>query len=85
MRYFVPSTENYFAGEKYEYVMVDNGCNSFLLPYRAALVARFSGVQYRWIVSTSVEGHSRRCCEVSHTHYHALYECGDCSGYDAIG
>lgn len=53
MRYFVPSTANYFAGEKYEYVMVDNGCNSFLLPYRTALAARFTGDQYRWVVSSS--------------------------------
>ena len=49
----VPSKQNFLAGEKCECVMVDNSCNSFLLPFCMSLVTHFSGEQFKWVVSSS--------------------------------
>jgi len=32
-RYFIPSVDNFFGNIQYDYVMIDNGCNSYLLPF----------------------------------------------------
>ncbi|KAL7557226.1 hypothetical protein ACA910_001893 [Epithemia clementina (nom. ined.)] len=64
-RFFVPSTNNSFAGIGYPYVMVASGCNSFLLPFPqveasdgsfvvdAEALAPFLGNEYVWTVSSS--------------------------------
>lgn len=54
-RFFVPSKSNAFAGIPYEHVMIDNGCNSALLPFptdRASL-ERFANPRFTWSVSVS--------------------------------
>ena len=64
-RFFVPSTNNSFAGIGYPHVMVDSGCNSFLLPFPqveasdgsflvdAEALAPFLGNEYVWTISSS--------------------------------
>ena len=33
---------------RYDYVMVDSGCNSILLPFKEECTTRFSGEKYQW-------------------------------------
>ena len=56
-RLFIPGKENFFAGIRYEFVMIDNGCNSLLLPFPepASQLEQFRDVLFSWSVS-----HSRR-------------------------
>ena len=55
-RIFVPGKNNIFAGIPYEFVMIDNGCNSFLLPFpaeRSVLSQFMAPEQYTWRVPHS--------------------------------
>jgi hypothetical protein len=54
-RFFVPSTDNTFCGIRYEQVMIDSGCNSFLLPFpeNPNDLTSLEGDQYRWSISSS--------------------------------
>ena len=52
-RYFVPSKANYFGGIHFEYVMIDNGCNSTLYPFKEAVMTRFSGAEFKWKIKYS--------------------------------
>lgn len=52
-RFFIPSKTNHFAGMRYDYVMIDNGCNIFLLPFNEECMTRFSGEMYQWQISES--------------------------------
>ena len=53
-RFFIPSKTNHFAGMLYEYVMIDNGCNSFLLPFNEEYTRTlFSEERYKWKISQS--------------------------------
>lgn len=52
-RFFIPSKTNYFAGIRYDYVMIENGCNSFLLPFKEECMTRYSGEMYQWQISQS--------------------------------
>ena len=47
-RFFIPSKANYFGGLKYDFVMIDNGCNSILLPYKNEVATTFRGPEYNW-------------------------------------
>ena len=56
-RIFVPGKNNTFAGISYEFVMIDNGCNSFLLPFpteRTALEQFKATEQFTWHISYSM-------------------------------
>jgi hypothetical protein len=54
-RYFLPTKENYFGRVKIEYMMVDSGCNSFLLPLKEnqieELVSKFKPDNSTWSIS----------------------------------
>ena len=52
-RFFIPSKTNLFAGIRYEYVMIDNGCNSFLLPFKEEAIALFDADHYQWKIAQS--------------------------------
>jgi len=52
-RFFVPSMSNTFAGIPYDFVMIDNGCNSFLLPYKQEAQSLFGGSQFQWRIGLS--------------------------------
>ncbi|KAL3908831.1 MAG: hypothetical protein SGILL_008330 [Bacillariaceae sp.] len=55
-RIFVPGKNNTFAGIPYEFVMIDNGCNSLLLPFpaeRSVLNKFMAPEQFTWRVSHS--------------------------------
>lgn len=52
-RFFVPSKANMFAGIQYEYVMIDSGCNSFLLPFKNEVFELFSGTEFAWSIRFS--------------------------------
>lgn len=64
-RFFVPSTNNCFAGIPCSFVMVDSGCNSLLLPFPQAeqddctfeidvgLLEPFLGNEFKWSISGS--------------------------------
>ncbi|CAB9528072.1 expressed unknown protein [Seminavis robusta] len=64
-RFFVPATSNNFAGIPFSFVMVDSGCNSFLLPFPQrekddgtfeidmGALEPFLGHQFRWSISGS--------------------------------
>jgi hypothetical protein len=64
-RFFVPSTNNSFAGIPISYVMMDSGCNSLLLPFPQAkqddgtfeidmgLLEPFLGNEFKWSISGS--------------------------------
>ena len=45
-RYFLPSKASYFGGICYEYVMVDNGCNTLLYPFHSEVLTRFAGADF---------------------------------------
>ena len=49
-RFFIPSTDNSFCGIKYDFVMIDSGCNSMLLPFpsNANDLRRFEEDIYTW-------------------------------------
>ena len=63
--FFVPSTNNIFAGIPFSYVMVDSGCNSLLLPFPQAEqddgtfeidmgpLEPFLGNEFKWSISGS--------------------------------
>ena len=50
-RYFLPSKANYFGGIHYEYVMVDNGCNTMLYPFHPEVLTRFAGSDFTWKIN----------------------------------
>mmetsp|Transcript_32050 Transcript_32050/g.49016 ORF Transcript_32050/g.49016 Transcript_32050/m.49016 type:complete len:271 (-) Transcript_32050:325-1137(-) len=54
-RLFIPGKENFFAGIHYEFVMIDNGCNSLLLPFPEppSQLDQFRDVFFSWSVSHS--------------------------------
>lgn len=52
-RFFIPSKINEFAGIPYESVMVDNGCNSFLLPFKTQVLTVFQEPRFVWSIQTS--------------------------------
>jgi hypothetical protein len=52
-RYFLPSKANYFGGIHYEYVMVDNGCNTMLYPFHPEVLTRFTGADFAWKINYS--------------------------------
>lgn len=52
-RYFCPSKANYFGGIHYEYVMVDNGCNTMLYPFKTEVLTRFAGADFTWKINFS--------------------------------
>ena len=54
-RFFIPSGDNTFAGIRYEYVMVDSGCNSILLPFPTNLhdLQPFGSDQFFWEICWS--------------------------------
>lgn len=55
-RFYIPSTENYFGGIQYDYVMIDNGCNSFLLPFPTAnpdALRMYEGSDFSWEIAYS--------------------------------
>jgi hypothetical protein len=56
-RVFIPSKTNLFAGMLYEYVMLDNGCNSFLLPFKEEALTLFGADHYQWRIAKS-RGHA---------------------------
>ena len=49
-RFFIPSTENHFGGIKYDFVMIDCGCNSMLLPFPSSLASlnQYNDAIYSW-------------------------------------
>jgi len=54
-RFFIPSKDNYFGGVPVEYVMIDSGCNSILLPLPESLEfleKTFVEPQYSWRIRT---------------------------------
>jgi hypothetical protein len=55
-RFFIPSKSNAFAGVPYENVMVDNGCNSALLPFPTdkGSLEDFANARFIWSVSQSM-------------------------------
>eukprot|EP00978_Attheya_sp_CCMP212_P031719 scaffold120867_cov37-Attheya_sp.AAC.2 len=55
-RYFLPSKANYFGGIRYEYVMVDNGCNTLLYPFHPEVLTRFAGADFTWKINYSRGG-----------------------------
>jgi len=62
-RFFIPSRENYFGGLKVDVVMIDNGCNSLLIPLPPSLdflQKQFPSPMYPWelIKGTTVCGSS---------------------------
>ncbi|KAG7357822.1 hypothetical protein IV203_014409 [Nitzschia inconspicua] len=54
-RFFIPSTDNYFCGLKYDYVMIDSGCNSVLLPFPSSIdeLTQFHDEIFSWQVFCS--------------------------------
>lgn len=56
-RFFIPSKKNYFNNYQVEYIMIDNGCNTLLLPikenYIEFLYKEFPLEKYRWIIDES--------------------------------
>jgi hypothetical protein len=52
-RFFVPSKANYFGRLQYDFVMLDNGCNSLLLPFKDEVATAFSGTEYAWTIQSS--------------------------------
>ena len=52
---FIPGKENFFAGIRYEFVMIDNGCNSLLLPFPEppSQLDQFRDVFFSWSVAHS--------------------------------
>ena len=55
-RFFIPSMDNSFGGVQYDYVMVDNGSNSLLLPFpvqNAAILQQYEDGIYSWDILTS--------------------------------
>lgn len=54
-RFFIPDTNNSFGGISFDYVMMDSGCSSILLPFPPdpTVLEAFSGEQYRWQISFS--------------------------------
>lgn len=52
-RYFLPSKANYFGGIRYEFVMVDNGCNTMLYPFHPEVLTRFAGSDFTWKINFS--------------------------------
>jgi hypothetical protein len=56
-RFFLASKENYFAGLQIQEVMIDNGCNTLLIPIRngqlASFVDRFPNTEYSWEIRDS--------------------------------
>ena len=55
-RIFVPGKNNTFAGISYDFVMFDNGCNSFVLPFPTdrAVLERFKATElFTWHISHS--------------------------------
>lgn len=54
-RFFAPSGHNTFAGIRYEYVMIDSGCNSLLMPFPVNIndLRQFSGDEFFWEVNWS--------------------------------
>lgn len=56
-RFFLASTENYFAGHRVEIVMIDSGCNTILLPIKAgeleSFKTKFSPDKFSWQLGTS--------------------------------
>ena len=69
-RFYIPSKENTFCGISYPYVMVDSGCNSFLLPFPqketenggfevdTAALKPFLGDEFKWSISSRGGGRS---------------------------
>jgi len=55
-RFFLPSKENTFGGWKVGVVMIDNGCNSILLPLAQddlqKLAKHFHFAQYKWEIAS---------------------------------
>jgi hypothetical protein len=57
--FFVPSVNNTFCGIQYAQVMIDSGCNSFLLPFpeNPDDLTALEGEEYTWSISSpSVTG-----------------------------
>ena len=55
-RFSIPSTENYFGGIQYENAMIDNGCNSLLLPFPLTnldALRKFEGADFSWEIAYS--------------------------------
>jgi hypothetical protein len=52
-RFFIPSRTNKFAGIPYEYVMVDNRCNSILLPFKEEALTVFGADRFQWKIAQS--------------------------------
>jgi hypothetical protein len=52
-RFFIPSKTNHFAGMRYDYVMIDNGCNTFRLPFNEECMTLFRGEMYQWQIAQS--------------------------------
>ena len=52
-RFYIPSKSNSFAGVSYDYVMIDSGCNSFLLPFKHEVLDLFAGPSYQWKIWSS--------------------------------
>jgi hypothetical protein len=57
-RFFLPTKENYFGGYRVEYVMIDTGCNTSLLPIHNVgvfkqLIERFPVKEYKWTIQGS--------------------------------
>jgi hypothetical protein len=44
---------NDFAGIPYDFVVVDSGCNSFLLPFKTQVLTMFQEQRFRWSIQTS--------------------------------
>jgi len=64
-RFFVPSKSNNFAGISYDYVMIDSGCNSFLLPFKHEILDLFDGPSYEWKIRSSTGGINSRTLKIT--------------------
>jgi hypothetical protein len=45
--FFIPSKINDFARIRYEFVMIDNGCNSLLFPFKDVVLLMFRGNEFK--------------------------------------
>eukprot|EP01126_Amoeba_proteus_P056317 TRINITY_DN7064_c0_g1_i12.p1 TRINITY_DN7064_c0_g1~~TRINITY_DN7064_c0_g1_i12.p1 ORF type:complete len:187 (-),score=22.20 TRINITY_DN7064_c0_g1_i12:322-882(-) len=58
-KYFITSNENYFGGIKVEWVTIDTGCSSLLLPLKpeqlSSLASSFPHPTFSWSIGGSIE------------------------------
>ena len=56
-RFFIPSVDNYFGGIQYDFVMIDNGSNSLLLPFPSSpeVLQQYNDAIFSWEILWSEE------------------------------